>query len=141
MGDVVTPNFGADGISRILVWDHRVMVVGHSANKAACVAISAAVQTAAAIARSFVLVENVSLYNNANDEPVYDVQLLDCEHSRQLLAGLMASFAGIAKTAEGPNRPRAMMVSDHRQRIPEKVEFGITDADMPDKIEAKLLRT
>lgn len=131
-----------DGISRILVWDHRVMVVGHSANKAACVAISAAVQTAAAIAKAQILVERVDLYQNTNDEPVYDVQLLDCDTSRRIVAGLMASFAGIAKTADSPTRPRSMLVSDHRTQIPEKIDFesAIKDADMPDKVVARLAR-
>lgn len=131
-----------DGISRILVWDHRVMVVGHSANQAACVAISSAIQTTAAIAKAQLLAERVDLYQNTNDEPVYDVQLLDCDTSRRIIAGLMASFAGISKTAESPQRPRAMMVSDHRTQIPEKIDFGsaIKDVDMPDKIEARLAR-
>lgn len=142
MAEVARPDFGADGISRILVWDHRVTVIGHSANKAACVAISAAVQTGAAIARAFMLAETVRLYNNANEQPVYEIVLLEGDHSRRIIAGLMASFAGIAKTAEGPNRPRAMLVSDHRTMIPEKIDFSdaISDADMPNEIKTRLVR-
>lgn len=109
---------GENPVSRVLVWDHRVMVVGHSANKAACVAISAAIQTAAAIGRSLRCVARVELYQTTNEEPVYDVIFQEGQRARRIVAGVMASFAGIAKQSENGDHGSAMLLSDHRKNIP-----------------------
>lgn len=117
---------GENPVTRVLVWDHRVIVTGHSANKAACIAISAAVQTAAAIGRSIQCVQSVELYaTDKTQEPVYDIVFLPGRRSRKVIGGLMASFMGIAKTSEGDNPGSAMLVSDHRKIKPQReVSFG-----------------
>ena len=114
---------GENPVSRILVWDHRVIAVGHSQNKAACVAISAAIQTAAAIGRSLRCVDLVEMYKSTHDEPVYDVVFTAGQRARRIIAGLVATFAGIAKTADGDQPGSAMEFCDHRKKIPEPVAF------------------
>lgn len=109
---------GENPVTRVLVWDHRVLVVGHSANKAACVAISAAIQTAAAIGRSLRCIAKVELYKTTNEEPVYDVIFQEGQRARRVIAGVMASFAGIAQQSERGQVGSAMLLSDHRKHIP-----------------------
>jgi len=128
---------GENPQSHVLAWDARVMVIGHSRNTAACIAISSAMQTAAAIARSLCCASKVEMYRSTKDQPIYDIVLVPGKRSRNIIAGLLASLAGVARTARGlPQRandaPAAgepetgptpvgddvIVFSDHRTRVP-----------------------
>lgn len=110
---------GENPQTHVLLYDSRVLVVGHSANKAACVAISAAVQTCAAIARSLRCVKSVDLFENENKEAVYDIQFAEGQRARRIIAGLAASFAGISRTSKNPETgEEALLLSDQRKLIP-----------------------
>lgn len=105
--------------SHILIFDNRVIVIGHSKNRAACVAISAAVQTCAAIGRALRAVQSVELYQSTNDQPVYDIVFAMGQRSRRIIAGLVASFAGIARESRNPETgEETMLLSDRRTVIP-----------------------
>lgn len=103
--------------THILVWDHRIMVVGHTKNQAACVAISAAVQTIAAAAKALKCAMTVELYRSTKDQPVYDVVLVEGKRSRLLIAAVLSSLFGIAKTAGGSEKA-GMILSDQRKNVP-----------------------
>lgn len=109
---------GENPVARVLAWDHRLMVVGHSANRAACVATSAVVQTIAAVARNLHSAQKVQRYETEKGEPVYDIVLREGARSRKLIAAALASLAGVAKTAERDNPGSAMELMDHRKTIP-----------------------
>lgn len=117
---------GENPTSHVLVWDSRLMVVGHCANTGACIAISSAMQTAAAIARALCCAERVEMYRSTKDQPIYDVVLVPGKRSRNIIAGLLASIGGVARTCKGmgtktepTEEPAPLIVfSDHRTRIP-----------------------
>jgi hypothetical protein len=113
---------GDNPVSRILVWDHHIMCIGHSKNQAACVAISSVLQTMAAIARSLRCAERVDKYKTDNkaQEPVYEIVLIQGKRSRKIIAATVASLAGVARTAEaGKEAGSVMQLSDHRKMIPD----------------------
>jgi len=114
--DNYTP--GEKAAAHVMVWDHRVIVVGHSHNQAACVAMSSAIQTTAAIARALRTAESVELYKTVHGEPVYDIIFKQGKRSRLIVAALLSSFAGIAKTAD-KTPGDAMVLTDHRKLIPD----------------------
>lgn len=113
------------------------MVIGHCANTGACIAISSAMQTAAAIARALCCAERVEMYRSTKDQPIYDVVLDPGKRSRNIIAGLLASIGGVARSCKGmgaktvpsldgesgmsvpTEEPAPLIVfSDHRTRIP-----------------------
>ncbi len=102
--------------SRIVVTDSRVLVVGHSGNQAACVAVTAAVQTFAAIAQKLGIAESVTL-NEEGPEPSYDVKLAAGDQAEKCIAGVMFAFYGIAKQAPG-----AILLNDSRVNAPGRGE-------------------
>lgn len=124
---------GETPTSHVLVWDSRLMVVGHCKNTGACIAISSAMQTAAAIARALCCAERVEMYRSTKDQPIYDIVLIPGKRSRNIIAGLLASIAGVARTCKGmgtkaepsldesvpTEEPAPLIVfSDHRTRVP-----------------------
>ncbi len=122
---------GDNPSSHVLAWDSRVMVIGHSNNRAACIAISSAMQTAAAIARSLSCASRVEMYRSTKDQPIYDIVFITGKRTRNIIAGLLASLAGVARSARGLPVKKAesdadepvectdvVVFSDHRTRIP-----------------------
>lgn len=94
--------------TRVVLSAERVVVIGHSENRAACVAITAAVQAFAAIAKALGEVKNVEL-DEKGKEPVYDVVLRGGPTSTACINGLLATFMGISKQAPG-----SLVISDGR---------------------------
>jgi hypothetical protein len=95
--------------TRVLLTDARVVMIGHSSNKAACIAISTAVQTFARImAAQALLAEPVQM---KPEEPRYDVLLVDAVEVRRAIAGLHAALVAIARECPG-----MLLVADNRKR-------------------------
>lgn len=95
--------------TRVVLSESRVVAIGHSANRAACVAISAAVQTLAAIAKNLGCAEEVSLEQGL--EPIYTIQFQAGELASACIEGFVVSLAGIEQTAPG-----SLEVHDARKR-------------------------
>jgi hypothetical protein len=89
------------------------MVIGHSTNKAACVAITAAVQTFANIANQLCLLAKDGRLENGTEEsePLYEVQLIPGEQTAAVLDGVVASFRGILSVVPG-----CLEIADARKR-------------------------
>jgi len=99
--------------TRCLIGDSEVTIIGHSKNRAACIAISAAAQTMAAIGKQFECVEEVVLERGEHTEPLYRVYFIPGPASDRCIFGLVVSMAGIERTAPG-----SLEVHDGRKRKP-----------------------
>jgi hypothetical protein len=87
--------------TRVLIGDTQIMCIGHSANKAACVAISAAIQTTAAIGKELECVTEVTLDDSDRSQPIYTIGFVPGPVGARLTAGFLRSIAGIAQKAPG----------------------------------------
>lgn len=110
MSETATKPGEARAMTQIVVTDSRIIVAGHSWNKAACVAIAAIVQTTARIAAyQGLLAAPCEL--TEGDNPLYDIKFVeDSERARQIVAGFVASGVGLARTAPG-----TLLFSDNRR--------------------------
>ena len=112
-------------ITRIVITDERVIMQGHSWNKAACVALSASVQTFTRVAGALgLLAEPVE--QNAETGFV-DVRLVPALPARAALTGLVAAFHGIATQCPG-----TIEVADQRREGPTVAQLVPTDAPPDD---------
>jgi hypothetical protein len=110
-------------VTKVVITDRDVIVYGHASNKAACVAISAAVQTFANVAGMLKLLDRAVDFEP--EAPRYHVHLEDSLQARRAIVGLMAAFARIDKTCPG-----AMLFSDNRQKL-DAAESLIAEGVMP----------
>lgn len=99
--------------TRVIVTSDRVLVIGHSVNKAACVAITAAVQTFANIANHLGLLPVDGRLEMGTDEsePLYELNLTPGEQTHAVLDGVIASFRGILSVVPG-----CLEIADARKR-------------------------
>ena len=96
--------------TKIVVTDSRVVVCGHSVNKAACVAVSVAIQT---FAYTVAMLDMMACPVDRDETiPFYDVQLKESTESRAAIVGLMMAFRGIAETCPG-----ALVLADNRRIV------------------------
>lgn len=94
---------------QVVVTDARVFVSSHCWNTAACISVTATVQTVARVlAFQALLTAPVEL--TQGDRPTYDIQYKPELLARQAIAGLVSSLAGISRT-----HPDTIMFSDNRQ--------------------------
>ena len=96
-----------DQQTKVVVTDARVLVVGHSESKAACIAVTTAVQTFGRILAVQGLLERRIQCNP--EIPGYEISYKDSDLARQAVAGLLDAFSEIAKACPG-----SMVVSDSR---------------------------
>lgn len=97
--------------TRVLIGDAEIRCVGHSKNKAACVAISAVVQTTAGIGKELECVTEVVLDDSDRAQPIYSVNFVPGPVAVRVINGFVRAIAGIEKTAPG-----SLRVYDSRKR-------------------------
>lgn len=90
----------ADRRTMIVVTSQRIVVSGHSSNKAACIAVTAAVQTAARIANRLGVLEEAPRLEEG-EKPLYDVYMRACEQTDAVVAGAFDAFEGIESVVPG----------------------------------------
>jgi hypothetical protein len=109
--------------TKIIVTDRDVIVHGHSKNKAACVAVSAAIQTFAYVAGMLSLLDQPPDFDPA--VPRYRVHLEDSLSARKAIVGLVSAFAGIGKNATG-----SLLFADNRRTF-DAAQAIIDEGAMP----------
>jgi hypothetical protein len=96
--------------TKVLVTDRDVIIIGHATNKAACVAVSASIQTFARVAGMLSLLSQPPQMDS--EKPLYHVRLVDSLDGRKAIVGMMASLAGIAQQCPGQ-----IVFSDNRRTL------------------------